>query len=219
MAKYSHICANLLRSQDKGSSLELGIKAKSIRTIRGELSQFSLGDAVMTRADEIFQEMGQQTFRKNRRQLIIYYCIYQAYHDLGEIIAPDEIGKAMGFNRSQITQAINMGFKLRRPEHRTKVSQIKPDQLIERYFPLTKLTDSHLIAIQQLAQRMIKNSSSLLEHFPQDVSVAIIMYYLTINGVEFDQKDYYAAVNKTKASIDRIYELVCQADNLTSNTN
>lgn len=86
---------------------------RSKRELRRELANYNLDDRVVERANDIYYQLSTSRnseaptviIRANNRQLLIFYCIYHAYLELGVEVEPYTLAAELGFEPSVVKRA------------------------------------------------------------------------------------------------------------------
>lgn len=86
---------------------------RSKRELRRELADYHLDDLVVERANDIYYQLSTSRdseaptviIRASNRQLLIFYCIYHAYLELGAEVEPYTLANELGFAPSVVRRA------------------------------------------------------------------------------------------------------------------
>lgn len=196
--------------EDDDSNLELattGSTKSQDPSILTDLKETKISDDVRQKAYEIYCKMQCRPYRARRRQMLTFYCIYNAYKELGISKNPNELITLVGLDKKYITQAFalfnnnNINYKL--PDEFEQ--EVTPNTFIDQYFYLTKLDkEYHLNPIHILTNDILTRDPSLLDKFPQEVALAILIYYMKFNKVKYDIKDYSNLLNKSPATLTNL---------------
>lgn len=192
-------------------------KKISDKSILPDLNNIEITDDIKQKSLEIFQKMGSPSRRGNRRKLLIFDCIYHAYKELGYNKNPIEISTLLGLDKNKITKALSMYGAIHTKYQISEEieERVTPITFIYQYFNLTGLNDNNIIPLIQLTEEILQKDSKLYDdHFPQEVAVAIIMYYMTINGIKYNINKFLEIINKSQNTLTNIYNKVAKAHNM-----
>ena len=183
----------------------------SEKSIMTDLSDFDLTDDIKIKADEIFRSMKIPTRRGRRRRKVVFYCVFQAYKETGLPKDPKELALKMGIDPNEISKAFSMCSETEtgyRPEPRKST----PLEFIPIYYPFTGLTDDGMSKVRALTREILEKDSDLSDQFPQTVAAAILIYYMNINGVQYD-KTFAQKVGKSDVTLTTMAKRVAIAHN------
>jgi hypothetical protein len=126
-----------------------------------------------------------------RRQQLFSY-IYLAYLRLGMAFDPTNVSNELKMNQREVNLAVRMisatssvNIPLPRENNNVVTAPIvvlSPINYIEDVCMRNGL-QNHVNHVKEVAQRVLKASSSLLEQKPTHIAVAIVKYYMQINSI------------------------------------
>lgn len=173
-----------------------------------ELVNYNINDDIKNRANDIYTKMNTGIHRGMKRKKLIFYCLYHAYKQFGIIEDPKNIARIIGLPEKDICKALSMFCG--------KVNEklyLTPYDYIRKFHEELKLQQETLDLILIIAEEIFKIDPSLLDEYPQSVAGAIILYYLNINGIAIDKKDFSKMIGKSIVSINKLLKRVMIAHN------
>lgn len=207
------VCRSLYsHGGDHGYTSNHSIPRHNERSILKELEELSFPDDIKSKADQIYQELENGTRRGTRRKQLVFYCAYQAYHDLGYRKDPYEIARLVGIANGDVTKAIST-YSDRRVGAK-KVTEYSPVEFIPQYCEALNLASECKDRILEFADGILRKDPDLLDRTPRAVAAGIIMYYLTvIIGAVVDTKQFAGAVLMSEVTVNKSCKSISEVDN------
>ena len=189
----------------------------SDRSILKEMDGLAISDEVKMMAESIFMKLNPMTKRGNRRKQLLFFCVYFSLVELGAPQDPKKIAQLVGIKPSGITKAFSM-FSEAQTGYRPPSLYITPIHLIPQYCESLHLTPETTQEIINFAQTILDKEPNLKEKFPQKVAGGLILYYLTINGVTLNRKEFAKVIGLSEVTLSGIYKQVASIHNGSSKT-
>lgn len=184
----------------------------SQRTILQDLEKIDIPDIVKKESERIFQELKTSTKRGRRRKKLLFYCIFNAYNLLGKPQDPKIIAELVGISPTEITKSFSMCSESQ-TKYRPPTVFHSPVDFIPQYLKDVGLDDGCLDAVTDLADRILNKEPELKENYPQVVAAGILLYYMTINGVEVNKKEYAKIIRRSEMTISKMFKRIWKIDN------
>lgn len=184
--------------------------SKVRRTIIKDLENYTqLSDEIKYRANDIYNTMNSKTFRADKRKMLLFYCVYNAYKELNIKEDSTKIGSIFGLTTSQIQKSVSMFNPLQtgyKPvEHIRSITDYLPD-----YCEQLKFNDCYIDEIMVFADDLLKECAWLTHEVPQTAAAGVIKYYLILNDLELDDKNLLSEVtNRSDTTIETMYKKIC----------
>lgn len=189
------------------------------RTIRLELENIGFSNEIINKAVDLHKKSGIGTRRGRKRKQTIFYYVYAAYNALNIPIEPKGLAERCGLKISEISRAI--------PKCRSDSNNVpnvvlwSPIQYIrECYDVILKKTDlrinfpeNTLDDIIKMTEEIMRVEPTLLDQKPQTIAAAIVLYYLSINGININRKDFANLFKSSDMTINKIFKEVANAYN------
>lgn len=198
------------------------------RSILKDLGKTRVPEHVASRANSIFLRLHLKTKRRRQRDLVIFFCVYEAYRSLklekiGEPSArlaytidpmmlyqdlkfkprPKKISKFM--NDAYKAYGLGMGYT-------PVVVYNTVEEFVHVFFEYTGLEIQSLTVLIVMTRRIMQKDPSLANRFPQKVAAAIIAYYFdTISSKPPD--NFYDRIVKTPSMISDLKSVINKIDN------
>src|SRR5258708_17857264 len=75
---------------------------KNGRSIIADLEKYQFNDDIKLRSNLIYNKMKHSARRANKRQFLLFFCVYNAYKELGINVNPAELGRMFGLTQGQV---------------------------------------------------------------------------------------------------------------------
>lgn len=194
------------------STLDLGYTQEKVSSIRHELDPLNIEEDVILKAEDIYNQLGSPIKRNGRRKMMLLFCVYNAYKQLGFQKDPRDVAFAIGLDKTKVSKALKM-FVLKAPQS-SLIERINPEIFVKEYFEMTGLAEEHLVEIQEWLQRiLIKDPSLAITIQPQRLAAVVIMYYMSTNGIPYDISLFEQRLNIKENSIKIISKKIIAIDN------
>lgn len=184
---------------------------KHTKNISKDLEPLKISNEIKNKANEIYIRMGPDTTRAKKRKLLLFHCVYNAYRELGINIAPSEIGQMFNLTQGQMTKTTSMFSALQTGYRSPIVIKIISDYIPEYCQQLGLDTDDVMIVVNRIIN---KQNPELMACVPQTIAIGLIKYYLSINGIELDDKTVLSKVGqRSDTTIESTFQRLCKIDN------
>ncbi len=175
--------------EESEESAEISVVKK--RRTKGQdigkyINVLRLPEEVKIRAADIKRtRMNVPTKRGSNLNKLIFFCVYNAYEELGLKFDKHEIAELCGVNAKDICRILRM-FPEISTGYKAPVDDKNPLYYIPILFDITKLHRSKLPDIISITERILYNKHYNIDAFPETVALGIILYYMDINGIPYD---------------------------------
>lgn len=165
-------------------------KLASQQDIGKYLLHLRLPEHIKIRAADIRRKMTLPTKRCSNLDKLIFYCVYNSYIELKETFLPEELANICGVNCKDISKILRM-FPSVATKYVSPIDDKSAVDYISEIFGILKtgLHPSQLPSIISLSKRIIDKAGERLDQFPENVAVAIILYYMDLNGICYNIND------------------------------
>ena len=193
-------------------TLDSGYTQTTRPSIVNELQGYNIEEDIILKAEELYKTLGYPLKRKQTRQMMLFYCVYNAYKMNNIIKEPYILAFMFGLDKTHVSKSLKM-FNLDTSQYNL-IERIKPQDFIDQFFEMTKLDTEHLDEIKSwLIKILDKEPNLLITTQPQRIAVAIIIYYLSANGISYDIGIYEKVLNIKKTSIIKLVNKLIKLDN------
>lgn len=182
------------------------------RSILKDMEPLDIPDAVKLRAEEIFKKLNAATKRGNRRKQLIFFCIRNAYNELGLPQDPKRVADKVGIKNSEMTRALSMCSEVQTGYKPTPV-RVNALHFLPQYCTDLNMTEETTQGVVDFGRKILEFSPSLQETFPQKVAAGILAYYAKINGITIDKKYYANLVQLSDVTINNMRKTIEKLDN------
>lgn len=188
------------------------IPKSSDKSILTDLDKLNIPDEVKTEAERIFQRLETNTKRGKRRKKLLFYCVFHAYSSLGPSKDPKAIAELVGISSTEMSKAFSMCSESQ-TNYKPPTAFHSPLEFIPEYLQLIGLDPICLGSIIDIANDILSKDPELAENYPQVVAAGILLYYMTINGVIINKKEFAKMVRRSEMTISKIYKRISQIHN------
>lgn len=188
------------------------------KTIRPDLESLGLPSDIVIESDKVYQDMDYMgTKRGRRRKMLLFYCAFTAYNQLGISIDPFTLAKTCGLEKSGVSKALSMCS----PVHTNSNAMLvlhTPDSFIRKYYNILNeewvaFPDGALEDIMNINREVMEKDPSLSDEKPQTVAAAILVFYLHMHGYSIDKSKYKVIFERSDMTINKIKKKIIEAYN------
>jgi transcription initiation factor TFIIIB Brf1 subunit/transcription initiation factor TFIIB len=208
---YCETCGLKLQRLYANESITQIIK-HSDRSITKDLETLSIPEDIKHKAVEIFLKLNAMTKRGNKRKQLIFFCIYNAYNELGYPQDPRSIAKIAGIKNNEMTKALS-SFSEAQTGYRPPDMVVTAKVYLPKYCESLNLSEETQRGVMEFADTILAKDPNLQENFPQKVAAGILLYYLTIHGINVNKKDYAKIFDLSEVTVTNMYKYVAKVDN------
>ncbi len=190
------------------------------RGIRVDVENIGFPPEIVDKAVELHSQSKIIPRRNRRRKQIIFYYVLAAYNTLGISVEPKGLAERCGIKGKEISKAIsqcavNASVNVPNIVVKTPIEFISNcyDMIIKRTDLRIQFPEGAESQIIEMAKEIIQNDPKLLTPKPQMVAASIVLYYLTINGINPNRRDFASLFNNSDMTINKLYKEVSQAYN------
>ena len=196
---------------DDTRSFEINVKKS--RTILKDLSKYILSEEIKFAAELIFKKMRVGIKRKNARKKLLWYCVYNAYLELGIPIAPETLAQMFDLKNTDMPKASNMYSNLQ-TGYEPPEKETLPEELVPQYCSKMELSEECSDDIIDLIRRVTSNIEFPKNIVPQVTAGASIKYYMDTNGIKPSDKGLlYKIIRRSEVTLTPIYDIISSIDN------
>lgn len=185
-----------------------------IPSIRLDLEKLNIEVDIRNKAEEIYCLINSPVRREKKRLMMIFFCIYYAYQELGIQKDPNDIAFIIGLRKKHISEALKIFGKTDYGQNFV-FKKIEPESFIENYFEITNLSQKHINEVKDIMFRiLVKDPKLKSEIQPQRFAVAVIIYFLTCNGISFNLSEFESKLGISFNTINNVIKIITKIDNL-----
>lgn len=175
----------------------------------------SIPNEVKQRADEIFRSMkGQSTRKGDNKKRLLYYCVSNAYLELGISFCPLELGEIIELDHSRIRKCSSMFSPVNTGYSPPKNTKIKAWYYFPYFCKKTGLNDDAVDQLDNLYDEIYTIDSSIEDEKAHSLAAGMFEYYLKINGIDLGGKGKFASIAQlSPATINSAESLVAEIHN------
>ena len=188
-------------------------KIRFVRSIINEIEEINptIPDDIKLEAEkESLKHVYSKSVRKKKKINNIAECVFKAYENLGNPKDPVMIAKLLNVNKNEITKTINSSSD-------NYIIFHFPHEYIKDYLMILcpdNDIDDLLKNITELAFQVYELKNDILDKKPQDVAVALILFYMQKFGFVIENKEgFYSDISKSSATINKLIKTISSAVN------
>lgn len=171
-----------------------------------ELAELSFGEDIRNEAFLVYKAMNSPIKRKDNRQAMKFFCIYNAYRNLGKLKDVNELARACGVQVSQLSKIFKM-FAYERTGYSPKDVDITPLNYTREYYSQTDLRMDEIDQLVDFTENIL-DKESFSDEYPQVVMAGIIVYYLQVIHGIIPSAKFYKYVEAYEPGIKKIVQKV-----------
>lgn len=185
----------------------------SEKSIMKDMESIHVPDDIKLKAEEIFMKLNSATKRGQRRKQLVFFCIYNAYNEIGDPQDPRHIAGLVGIKNSEMTKALSM-FSEAQTGYKPPAIHVTAMDLLPKYCDSMGLSEETVKDVINFAQKILDRDPDLKETFPQKVAAGILLYYATTNGIIIkNKKEYAKMIQLSEVTINNMYKYISKLDN------
>jgi transcription initiation factor TFIIIB Brf1 subunit/transcription initiation factor TFIIB len=186
------------------------------RSILEELKIYPFPDDVKTRANLIYNQMTYSVRRKKIRFQLLFFCVYNAYLELGleEEIDPIVIGSAFGLDVREMQNCYSL-FSPLQTGYRPPNKKISPLSYFPQYCDNEhlKLSPETIDNLKTMTRKILAKDPTLSRENPQTVAAGLFRYFVVTNGIIIPPYKLKEITGRSNVTIDNLYKRVAKVDN------
>lgn len=185
----------------------------STKTIHDELQRLDLPESIRATANDIYARIANDTGtrRCSVRRGLIFFCVYNAYLESGEIRDPVEIARLVGIPPNTIAHALKQ-FSYPLTCYRVKNVTTRPSDLIQQYARQQGIREDLLPHLSDLCMRWT-SAPVFKRYMPQPVAAGALRYYMELNGLKLEMDSFLKTYHITRLALDQAYHRIVELDN------
>lgn len=201
---YNKSINSSLDSDDDDDSKLISSKVKSIIT---DLKILDFPEEIKARANNIFCKMKCSTKRKNKRKLLVFYCLYCAYLELNCPQVPNAIARKLNIPQAEIPKAMAL-FSEIQTGYRPPDILITPIHYLQDYCQILGFPEQTVNMIIEFCDKILEKDPSLNDESPQKTSAGILHCFMYIHGLNFDKDKFAKLFGFSQVTINNIYKRI-----------
>lgn len=169
---------------------------------------YSFSQDIILRANNIFLKMKHNN-RVKSRNMLLFFCVYNAYIELDIRVIPSELGKIFGLTNGQMQKTQSM-FSYLQTGYKPILRKIEILDYIPYYSERLGLSESQCESCYLFAQKMITDHPELKQHVAQTLAAGILLLFLDIYGIVLADKSLLSVtVNRSDTTLSNVYKMLC----------
>lgn len=186
-------------------------KKPTERSIKPALSKFGFPEDIVNRAETIYHLMNVGTHRAKKLTQLHFFCLHNAYKELGIPHDPKKIAEKLGMSNSEKQKAIS-AFSEVQTGYRPLQIKSTPLDVIPGFCRDLELSDEIKDNIITFATELIDKHPLLLEKYPQTAAAGIVKYYLYLSQITVDNNLFANVVKMSAATVNTTYKAIMRLD-------
>jgi hypothetical protein len=166
---------------------------------------------VAQRANEIFFIMYRKIRRGTIRNQMLFYSTYCAYRELDYMVNPDSVGAMFKLSRKEVAECASR-FSAAKTGYSPSFGKLSALNYLPGYCRSCGLTEDAFVEITEYYKQILEKDPKILEYTPNTLAAGLMMFYLSVSGLELDDKNKLSSVAgrslaTIKAMKDKIFEI------------
>lgn len=182
------------------------------RSILSELDRLTFPDDVKSQADTIYKRLDVGTNRGKKRKKLIFYCVYNAYKEIGIKPNPKKIAEEIGIKPGEMSKALSM-FSEVQTGYKSLNVLTRPEDLIVDNAKNLGFTDEAINSLLEFCTDILTRHPELREKFPQTVAAGLLKYFMVLYNIPLKMRSFAAEVRLSEATINNTFKLIQKLDN------
>ncbi len=183
-------------------------------SIMKDIQNLPFKDNVKELANQIYVEINNGGVKKKSKYRAIFYCLFQAHQKLGKVIDPCWLAAVVGLKANKTSKAMNY-YNSRQydGEYKNEISYVSPTDLIVFYCDLLHLTEDTTSSIIGFYNMIVAKDGNIANRPPRPTVAGVIHYYLFINGVSVDEREFAEVFRLSQTTISTASRIITNVDN------
>jgi transcription initiation factor TFIIIB Brf1 subunit/transcription initiation factor TFIIB len=184
---------------------------EKFKNLASDLKGLDFPDEIKKTANQIFMSMNCPTKRSKKRKLLLFFCIYSAYMELGIPQIPNIIAKKVNISPSEVSKAMAL-FSVSQTGYHPPYMLITPIHYLPDYCTKLGFSEATKEMVYELAKNIMEKDKTLMEESPQKISAGIIQFFMVMNGIQFKKKEFAKMFGFSEVTINNIFKRIVAVD-------
>lgn len=184
---------------------------EKFKNLASDLKGLDFPDEIKKTANQIFMTMNCPTKRSKKRKLLLFFCIYSAYMELGIPQIPNIIAKKVNISPSEVSKAMAL-FSESQTGYHPPYMLITPIHYLPDYCLKLGFSEETKEMVYELAKNIMEKDKTLMEESPQKISAGIIQFFMVMNGIQFKKKEFAKMFGFSEVTINNIFKRIVAVD-------
>jgi len=171
-----------------------------------ELETLPIPVNIKNEAFNVYKQMNVAIKRKNNRNGLKFFCIYNAYLNLEKIKDPKHLANMCGVAYNELNKVFKM-FSYNNTGYSSKNVEITPLHYIEDYYQATELRTDEIEGLLEFS-RDILSKDDFTDQFPQIVAASIIVYYIWKIHNMVPSEKFFRYIGKSETIINKLVDKI-----------
>jgi len=185
---------------------------KHVPTIEADLEKLSISYTVKHTAmgihSIIMKNQNYPIYRDPNRTKLIFFCLYQALQKIGDKPSPYVVADMLGMQKKNISNALSMCGQVQTGYVKTIIFATPGDRLPDICRRMN-LSDESVNEMTIMCKQVCDNLMEIDNEKPSQVAGIIVLYYMTINGISYDEEIFCQLLNIKKVKcLDKLYDRI-----------
>jgi transcription initiation factor TFIIIB Brf1 subunit/transcription initiation factor TFIIB len=195
----------------ESSTIQIYETPEKFKNLASDLKGLDFPDEIKKTANQIFMSMNCPTKRSKKRKLLLFFCIYSAYMELGIPQIPNIIAKKVNISPSEVSKAMAL-FSESQTGYHPPYMLITPIHYLPDYCTKLGFSDATKEMVYELAKNIMEKDKTLMEESPQKISAGIIQFFMVMNGIQFKKKEFAKMFGFSEVTINNIFKRIVAVD-------
>lgn len=187
-------------------------KRKNCKTIIPELKSRGFSDEIATRAESICRKINHGVHRGEKRCMLLFFCTSNAYRELGIDVDQFELGMCFNLDKGKVKKCDSIFSPLNTGYHPVD-RDITPMNYIPEFCEKLGIASEQIVTLRKIIDRTSLRNKALMQENPRTLAAGFIKYFLSIHGINVDNKTLTEITGRSLATIDNMEKRIEYADN------
>lgn len=182
-------------------------------SIMQDLASHALPEDIKQNADSIYRRMGCPTRRKNVRQQMLFWCVYNSYLEFKRHVDKERMGRVeFGLSDKNIKRTSSI-FSATQTGYDPPDVIVHPHDYVPAMCEAVGLDDSTVPLVHSYFDYLLKVYPDLSERKPKTAAAGMFQHYLETHGVQLvDPRAVSAVAGIDEVTIKGIVEKIKEAE-------
>ena len=180
------------------------------KNIIKDLENIEIEENIKHMANQTFKELLINMPKIKKKKQSLFFCLYEACKRLGIQKDSHTIAKLIDMPKKHILTALT-SFSTTQTGCKTMVIETTPLDLLPEYTNQLKFTESQTQEIIDITKVILENDQELSEEMPRKLIAGVLKYYMCINGIIYDKKQFTELIEFSEATLNVLLKKISLA--------
>lgn len=148
----------------------------TVQNILHDLQPLGLPDNVIIRANQIITEDRMIHVKRQKKNEILFYCVYRAYQDLQIPVDPQQLSQIFNIDKRKIAKCFSRQLEIDSSQNNLDTKHFI-SYYLKRLNDIVNVCQNDIFKIIEIYNFCVDNDDDFSDNKPQIISKALIYYY------------------------------------------